>query len=131
MASDRKQIARDSYAAFAAGDRSFFEERLSDDFLFSAPPDPKLDRAWYGLGLTLIDASSFIFRAYHAIQSDMRAPDGFPTRCLYGFSRMLLALVREAILACEDADDAGRRASLPVRVAAAIPRALRFQVGTR
>ena len=35
---DRKQIARDSYAAFAAGDRRFFEERLSDDFLFSAPP---------------------------------------------------------------------------------------------
>ena len=38
MAADRKQIVRDSYAAFAAGDRSFFEERLSDDFLFSAPP---------------------------------------------------------------------------------------------
>ena len=45
--SDRKQIVRDSYAAFAAGDRSFFEERLSDDFLFSAPPDPKLDRDGY------------------------------------------------------------------------------------
>ena len=25
----------------------FFEERLSDDFLFSAPPDPKLDRDGY------------------------------------------------------------------------------------
>lgn len=47
MPADRKQIARDSYAAFAAGDRSFFEERLSDDFLFSAPPDPKLDRDGY------------------------------------------------------------------------------------
>ena len=47
MAADRKQIVRDSYAAFAAGDRSFFEERLSDDFLFSAPPDPKLDRDGY------------------------------------------------------------------------------------
>ena len=44
---DRKQIVRDSYAAFAAGDRRFFEERLSDDFLFSAPPDPKLDRDGY------------------------------------------------------------------------------------
>jgi glycine/D-amino acid oxidase-like deaminating enzyme len=41
------------------------------------------------------------------------------------------ALVREAILACEEADDAGRRASLPVRVAAALPRMFRFQVGTR
>ena len=45
--SDRKQIARDSYAAFAAGDRSFFERRLSPDFQFSAPPDPMLDRAGY------------------------------------------------------------------------------------
>ena len=44
---DHKQIVRDSYAAFAAGDRHFFEERLSDDFLFSAPPDPKLDRDGY------------------------------------------------------------------------------------
>jgi ketosteroid isomerase-like protein len=47
MSADRKQIVRDFYAAFAAGDRSFYEERLSDDFRFSAPPDPKLDRAGY------------------------------------------------------------------------------------
>jgi DNA polymerase-1 len=45
--------------------------------------------------LLLVDAPNHAFRAYHAIQSDMRAPDGFPTRCLYGFSRMLLALVRD------------------------------------
>jgi ketosteroid isomerase-like protein len=44
---DRRQIVRDSYAAFAAGDRSFFEERLGEDFLFSAPPDPELDRDGY------------------------------------------------------------------------------------
>jgi ketosteroid isomerase-like protein len=47
MPADRKGIVRDSYAAFAAGDRSFFEQRLSDGFEFSAPPDPKLDRAGY------------------------------------------------------------------------------------
>ncbi|HXF00046.1 MAG TPA: nuclear transport factor 2 family protein [Solirubrobacterales bacterium] len=47
VAADRKQIVRDSYAAFAAGNRSFFEQRLSDDLLFSAPPDPKLDRDGY------------------------------------------------------------------------------------
>lgn len=35
------------YAAFAAGDRSVFEQRLTDDFLFSAPPDPRLDRDGY------------------------------------------------------------------------------------
>jgi len=44
---DRKQLARDSYAAFAAGNRAFFEEHLNADFLFSAPPDPKLDRDGY------------------------------------------------------------------------------------
>ena len=44
---DRKQLARESYLAFAAGDRSFFEQHLSDDFSFSSPPDPKLDRDWY------------------------------------------------------------------------------------
>jgi ketosteroid isomerase-like protein len=44
---DRGQIVRDSYAAFAAGDRRFFEERLSEDFVFSAPPDPRLDRDGY------------------------------------------------------------------------------------
>ena len=47
VAADRKRIVRDSYAAFAAGNRSFFEQRLSDDLLFSAPPDPKLDRDGY------------------------------------------------------------------------------------
>ena len=47
IATDRKQIVRDSYAAFAAGDRRFFEQHLSEDFLFSAPPDPKLDRDGY------------------------------------------------------------------------------------
>ncbi len=47
MAADRKQIVRDAYAAFAAGDRAFYEQHLSDDFLFSAPPDPKLDRDGY------------------------------------------------------------------------------------
>ncbi len=47
MPADRKQIVRDSYTAFEAGDRSFFEHRLGNDFLFSAPPDPKLDREGY------------------------------------------------------------------------------------
>jgi ketosteroid isomerase-like protein len=44
---DRKQLARQSYAAFAAGNRAFFEEHLSDDFRFSSPPDPMLDRDGY------------------------------------------------------------------------------------
>jgi ketosteroid isomerase-like protein len=44
---DRKQIARQAYEAFAAGDRDFYEEHLADDLIFSSPPDPMLDRDGY------------------------------------------------------------------------------------
>jgi ketosteroid isomerase-like protein len=44
---DRLQLARDSYTAFAAGDRARMEELLAADFAFSAPPDPLLDRDAY------------------------------------------------------------------------------------
>jgi ketosteroid isomerase-like protein len=44
---DRKQLARQAYEAFAAGERSFYEQHLSEDFSFSSPPDPKLDRDGY------------------------------------------------------------------------------------
>jgi ketosteroid isomerase-like protein len=47
MAGDRTQLARRAYEAFAAGDRDFYEEHLADDFQFSAPPDPLLDRDGY------------------------------------------------------------------------------------
>jgi glycine/D-amino acid oxidase-like deaminating enzyme len=40
-------------------------------------------------------------------------------------------LVRAAILACEEAEEAGRRPSVPVRAAAAVPRLLRMRIGTR
>jgi len=76
---DREQIVRDSYAAFAAGDRRFFEERLSDDFLFSAPPDPRLDRdgyferCWPGAGrgqdfeiVRLIESGDAVIVTYEA-----------------------------------------------------------------
>lgn len=46
--------------------------------------------------LLLVDAPNQAFRAYHGIQSDMRAPDGFPTRALFGFARVLLAMLRDA-----------------------------------
>jgi FAD/FMN-containing dehydrogenase len=45
--SDRIQTTKDFYQAFATGDRSFVEEHMTDDFAFSAPPDPFLDRAGY------------------------------------------------------------------------------------
>ncbi|GDX81945.1 DNA polymerase [Deltaproteobacteria bacterium] len=45
--------------------------------------------------LLLIDTPNQIFRAYYGIQTDMRSPDGFPTRALFGFTRILKALVRD------------------------------------
>jgi glycine/D-amino acid oxidase-like deaminating enzyme len=40
-------------------------------------------------------------------------------------------LVRSAILACEQAEEAGRRGSFPARAVAALPRLLRMEIGTR
>ena len=84
MSDDRLRIARESYSAFAAGDRGFFEEHLSDDFTFSSPPDPKLDRdgfferCWPGAGrgqeidiTRLIESGDEVVVTY-----DLRRPDG-------------------------------------------------------
>jgi ketosteroid isomerase-like protein len=45
--SDRLQLARAVYGAFASGDRQALEDLVADDFSFHAPPDPQLDRAGY------------------------------------------------------------------------------------
>jgi hypothetical protein len=45
--SDRLQTTRLFYAAFAAGDRTLVESIITDDFTFSSPPDPHLDRDGY------------------------------------------------------------------------------------
>ena len=47
MSADRKQLARELYEAFAAGDRDAVERALADDFAFHSPPDPELDRSGY------------------------------------------------------------------------------------
>ena len=44
--------------------------------------------------LTLIDASGFVFRAYHAI-ANLSTSRGIPTNAVYGFTRMLLKTLRE------------------------------------
>jgi hypothetical protein len=43
----RAELARRLYDAFAAGDREYVERALTDDFRFSSPVDPELDRAGY------------------------------------------------------------------------------------
>jgi hypothetical protein len=81
---DRLQIARDSYVAFAAGERGFFEEHLSEDFTFASPPDPHLDRegwferCWPGAGhgqefdfVRLVESGNEVIVTY-----DLRRPDG-------------------------------------------------------
>ena len=44
---DRLQTARDTYRAFAEGDRKLIEDVFEEDLAFSAPPDPLLDRDGY------------------------------------------------------------------------------------
>jgi ketosteroid isomerase-like protein len=81
---DRRAIARGLYDAFAAGDRAFFEKRLREDFTFSSPPDPHLDRdGWFercwpaagtGQAFTyrrLIEAGDEVVVTY-----ELRRPDG-------------------------------------------------------
>jgi ketosteroid isomerase-like protein len=44
---DRRALARSSYEAYATSDRSVLEDLLADDFVFSSPADPSIDRATY------------------------------------------------------------------------------------
>jgi ketosteroid isomerase-like protein len=46
-ATDRLQLVCDVYGAYESGDRDLVEQRLSDDFVFSAPPDVGIDRETY------------------------------------------------------------------------------------
>jgi ketosteroid isomerase-like protein len=81
---DQLEIARQSYLAFARGDRSFFEAHLGERFEFSSPPDPHLDRGgwfercWPGAGqdqrfefVRLVEAGDEVIVTY-----ELRRPDG-------------------------------------------------------
>jgi len=45
--------------------------------------------------LYLVDGSGYIFRAYHKLPPTMSRPDGTPTFAAYGFTNMLMKLLRE------------------------------------
>ena len=47
MPSDRTELAKATYRAYETGDRDLIEGLVGDEFTFSAPPDPLLDRAGY------------------------------------------------------------------------------------
>jgi hypothetical protein len=81
--SGRLEIARESYLAFARAERQFFEDRLSNDFTFSSPPDPHLDRAgwfercWPGAGgdqeftfVRLVEAGAEVIVSYELRRGD-------------------------------------------------------------
>jgi ketosteroid isomerase-like protein len=44
---DRTELAKSTYRAYETRDRDLIESLVAPDFTFSAPPDPKLDRAGY------------------------------------------------------------------------------------
>jgi DNA polymerase-1 len=46
--------------------------------------------------VVLIDASGFIFRAYHAIQQPLTNPQGTPVAAVYGFTQMLLKQIDDS-----------------------------------
>jgi ketosteroid isomerase-like protein len=41
------EVVRKAFSAYERGDRKLVEAVLADDFIFSSPPDPHLDRAGY------------------------------------------------------------------------------------
>ena len=47
MTADRTETARAMYRAYETGERGVLDERLAQDFMFYAPPDPGIDRDTY------------------------------------------------------------------------------------
>src|SRR5882724_2552373 len=52
------------------------------------------ERSLEGKTLLLVDGSSYLYRAYHAMP-DLRGPDGGPTGALYGMINMLRRLRKD------------------------------------
>ncbi len=45
--------------------------------------------------IVILDGYSLMYRAFHALQTPMNAPDGTPTNAVYGFVMMLLKVIEE------------------------------------
>ena len=45
--------------------------------------------------IVLLDGYSLMYRAFHALQSPMSAPDGTPTNAVHGFVMMMLKVIEE------------------------------------
>jgi ketosteroid isomerase-like protein len=80
---DRIEVVRDSYRAFAEGDRGLAERVFGAGLRFHAPPDPDLDRAgyfercWPGAGsgvrfefVRLFERGEEVFVTYEATRPD-------------------------------------------------------------
>jgi hypothetical protein len=94
---DRLTLVRDVYTAWRTADRELVESRLAEEFAFSSPPDPALDRAgyfercWPGAGtnvtafefLRLVEAGEEVLVTYIGTR-----PDGtrFQNTEVFGFT---------------------------------------------
>ena len=58
------------------------------------PEERILEAELEGKTLLLVDGSSYLYRAYHAMP-DLRGPDGGPTGALYGIINMLRRMRKE------------------------------------
>ena len=61
----------------------------------SVPPNASPRPLKKGDHVFLVDGSGYIFRAYHAIRFEPRAPDGTHVNAVYGFCSMLWKLLKE------------------------------------
>ncbi len=59
--------------------------------------DTKLLQAsgYFEASLYLVDASSYMYRAYFAIRQNLSTSKGFPTKAIFGITNMLLKLLKE------------------------------------
>lgn len=65
--------------------------------------------------LILVDGSTFIFRAYHALPPLTRKPDGLPVGAVSGFCNMLWKLLQEGLTPEEGDEPTHLRSSSTIR----------------